>query len=316
MMSHPLQGGEAMKSIGFIGAGKVSFSMGKYLSLHEIPVTGYYDVNPASADEAATFTDSRRFPDEKELIAASDCIFIATPDDAIITVWNTIKTMDIKNRIIGIFSGSLSSSLFSGIGMTGAAGISIHPMYAFSDKFSDYRQLHTAKLTMEGESSAVAYFRELFETLGHTVSVIDSATSPSDGTERDISTLKMRYHCAASVASNLMIGLYEMSLSMLTDCGFSEEEAGSFLSPLIEKNVSAMLTTGPEKALTGPIERGDTETVKHHLEVMTPEERAVYLPLARRLTEIAKRKNPERDYRSMEELIQESREIWENKTQS
>ena len=279
-----------MKSVGFIGAGKVACSMGKYLSEHRLTVTGYYDENPASADEAATFTGSRMFHDEEELVAASDCIFIATPDDVIITVWNKIKSMDIRGKIIGIFSGSLSSELFSGIETTGASGISIHPMYAFSDRFSDYRQLHTARLTMEGASDAVEFFRELFERLGHTVSVIDSGA-------------KMRYHAAASVASNLMVGLYEMSLSMLTDCGFSEEEAGVFLSPLIEKNVSAMLEKGPQIALTGPVERGDTETVRHHLEVLTPEERAVYLPLARRLTQIAKRKNPGRDYRSLEELL-------------
>ena len=279
-----------MKKVGFIGAGKVACSMGKYFSEHGIPVTGYYDSNPDSADDAATFTGSRVFTDEEELVAASDCLFIATPDDVIVTVWNKIKTMDIREKIIGIFSGSLSSGLFSGIDLTGASGISIHPMYAFSDRFSDYRQLHTASFTMEGEESGVAFFRALFEEWGHTVSVIDSDK-------------KTRYHAAASVASNLMVGLYEMSLSMLTDCGFTAEEAGAFLSPLIEKNTAAMLEKGPEAALTGPVERGDVDTVRHHMKVLTPEERKVYIPLAKRLTAIAARKNPERDYRDMEELL-------------
>ena len=279
-----------MQNVGFIGAGKVACSMGRYLADRGIRVTGYYDTSELSADEAATFTSSEAFTDESAVIAASDVIFIATPDDVIASVWKKIRTMDISGKVIGIFSGSLSSHLFSGIETTGATGLSIHPMFAFSDRFSDYRELHNARFTMEGDSSAVAALRKCFEEWGHTVSVIDSDK-------------KLRYHAAASAASNLMVGLYDMSRAMLMDCGFSEEEAGEFLSPLIQKNVSAMLADGPVKALTGPIERGDTETVRHHLEVLTPEERAVYLPLAERLIGIAAKKNPERSYEAMRELL-------------
>lgn len=280
-----------MKSVGFIGAGKVACSMGRYLSEKGVTVTGYYDTSEVSADDAATFSNSKAFADKESVIAASEVVFIATPDDVISRVWDEIRTMDIKDKWIGIFSGSLSSNLFSGIETTGAAGFSIHPMYAFSDRFSDYRQLHTARFTLEGDPSCVDAFCEFLEGLGHTVSVI----SPDK---------KMRYHAAASVASNLMVGLYEMSLGILMDCGFSEKEAGAFLSPLIQKNVTAMLADGPVKSLTGPIERGDVETVKHHLDVLKDEEIDVYLPLARRLVEIAGKKNPGRNYDAMYEILE------------
>ena len=42
--------------IGIIGAGKVGFSVGKYLVERGIPVTGYYSRNPVSAKEAPEFT--------------------------------------------------------------------------------------------------------------------------------------------------------------------------------------------------------------------------------------------------------------------
>ncbi|MEE3467645.1 MAG: DUF2520 domain-containing protein [Eubacterium sp.] len=280
-----------MRTVGFIGAGKVACTMGRYLSERGIRIAGYYDTSEASADEAATFTSSEAFTSESAVIAASDVIFIATPDDVIATVWEKIRTMDIKDKFIGIFSGSLSSNLFSGIETTGAVGFSIHPMFAFSDKYSDYRQLHNTMFAMEGDPHAVEVIRALFEGLGHTVSVIDSDK-------------KYRYHAAASVASNLMVGLFDMSLVMLTDCGFSEEEARAFLSPIVEKNTTAMLEMGPIRALTGPIERGDIGTVKHHLEVLSKEERAVYLPLARRLVEISKEKNPTREYEQMERILE------------
>ena len=279
-----------MKKVGFIGAGKVACSMGKYLSESGVPVTGYYDTKDESANEAATFTKTGAFTDISEVIGSSDVIFIATPDDVISSVWEKIRTMDISGKIIGIFSGSLSSMLFHGIETYGATGVSIHPMYAFSDRFSDYRQLHTAMLTMEGDESAVEYMRTLFEGLGHRVFVMDREK-------------KMRYHAAASVASNLAVGLYDMSLSMLCDCGFSEEEAQALLTPLVEKNTSSMLKNGPVSALTGPIERGDVQTVRHHLEVMTPEEKAVYIPLGLRLLDIATIKNPGRDYEPIRQIL-------------
>ncbi len=282
-----------METVGFIGAGKVACTMGKYLSERDIRVTGYYDTSEASADEAATFTNSKAFTNETDVIAASDVIFIATPDDVIATVWEKIRTMNIKDKLIGIFSGSLSSNLFSGIETTGASGFSIHPMFAFSDRFSDYRELHNTRFAMEGDSRAVEVIRALFEGLGHTVTEIDSDK-------------KYRYHAAASVASNLMVGLYEMSLTMLVDCGFSEQEAGAFLSPLVRKNTAAMTEAGPVEALTGPIERGDADTVRHHLEVLTGEERAVYTPLAKRLVDIARKKNPDRDYKRLRELLEKN----------
>ena len=279
-----------MKKTGFIGAGKVACQMGKYFSENGIPVTGYTDISASSADEAATYTGTTAFRDNHSLIESSDVIFISTPDDVIGSVWDEIKTMDIKEKTIGIFSGSLSTDLFSGAKEAGASVVSAHPMYAFSDRFSDYRKLHTASFTLEGDDDAVAFMRGILEDLGHKVAVIDSSK-------------KMRYHAAASIASNMMIGLYDISLSMLTDAGFSDVDAVAFLSPLVQGNIRTVLETSPADALTGPIERGDTETVRHHLEVLTSAEKDVYLPLAKRLLTIAKKKNPGRDYDSMEKLL-------------
>jgi predicted short-subunit dehydrogenase-like oxidoreductase (DUF2520 family) len=58
-----------------------------------------------------------------------------------------------------------------------------------------------------------------------------------------------------------------------------------------------------EAALTGPVERGDTQTVKKHIDNISGDSRAIYILLSKRVLQIAKRKNPERDYRKMEELL-------------
>ncbi|MCR4604532.1 MAG: DUF2520 domain-containing protein [Eubacterium sp.] len=280
-----------MKKIGFIGAGKVACSMGRYLTENGIPVTGYSCPNRESVDYAATFTQTKAFSDNEEVILESDIIFIATPDGVISSVWESINKQNISGKIFAMFSGSLSSDLFSGIDAAGAYAASIHPMFAFSDRNSDYLKMNNISFTVEGDKTAVNQLLDIFEgKLGHSVTVIE----PKD---------KTRYHAAAATASNLMIGLYDMSLSMLVSCGFTEEAAAEIIRPLVENNAKAMLEKGAADALTGPVERCDTETVKKHLEVLSPEEKAVYIPLTKRLINISKTLHPERPYNEMEKLL-------------
>ena len=167
---------------------------------------------------------------------------------------------------------------------------SFHPMYAFSDKFTSYKQLNQVMFTAEGDKEALAELCPLLERLGNPVFVIKGKK-------------KERYHAAASLISNMMIGLYQMGIDMLVDCGFSETEARSLVKPLVEGNIQHLLGTSPEQALTGPIERGDVETIKKHLAQLTDREHQVYIGLGRTLTEVAERKNPHKDYAVIEELL-------------
>ena len=105
--------------------------------------------------------------------------------------------------------------------------------------------------------------------------------------------------------SNMMIGLYEMSLRMLCDCGFQKDEARRLVKPLVKGNMERLLETSSEEALTGPIERCDAETVEKHLAHLLENERAVYVNLGLTLADIAKRKNPARDYSAIEAVLKE-----------
>ena len=68
--------------IGFIGAGRVGCSLGKYLkeSAGEWQIEGYFSRSTESARAAAVFTDSRVIDHAELLAQISDMIFITTPD--------------------------------------------------------------------------------------------------------------------------------------------------------------------------------------------------------------------------------------------
>lgn len=276
--------------IGFIGAGKVGFSLGKYLADNNQPVVGYYSEIEEDAAEAAEFTKSKSYTDLELLVKDSEVLFLTVPDGLIETVWEQIKVTDIRGKIICHTSGALSSEIFSDISELGGFGFSIHPLFAVSDKYHSYKELSGSYFTIEGAKEKIEDMKALFESFGNTVCVIQKED-------------KVKYHGAAAIASNLVVGLIGLSRRLLMECGFDEESAHKALSPIIEGNVEHILKDGCEAALTGPIERNDMETVKKHLAVLEGNARTVYQSVSEEILEIAKMKNKDRDYHKMEEIL-------------
>ena len=280
--------------IGIIGAGKVGTTLGKYQSIHGKNGTGFYSRTHESADEAATFAETETYSSLCKLVEKSDVIFITTPDGVIHQVWGDLLHQDISNRIICHFSGSLSSHVFSGREEAGASGISMHPMYAFSDKFHSYEQFHTAYLTLEGDPEAVAVMKPMWEAIGHHVLTLKAED-------------KIKYHAAAAMASNEMLGLMQASLDILSECGFSEKDSMALLTPLVQGNIASMLEKGCVNALTGPVERGDAQTVRKHLQALEGSKAGkIYQSLGSTMVELAKRRNPDRDYTPVRTLFEKS----------
>lgn len=276
--------------IGFIGAGKVGFSLGKYLKTNNITVTGYYSRNEDSAKKASIFTGTKQFENLNEIINESDTIFITTPDGEIKNVWNEIKELSIKNKVICHCSGSLSSEIFSNINQYGAYGYSIHPMFAISDKHNSYKSLNKAFITIEGDSKYIEVFSKLISSLGNDVLIIDKNN-------------KSLYHAACVTVSNLVLGLINTGVKELMKCGFKEDRAIKALNPLISFNIENIKEKGIVSSLTGPIERGDIKTIKNHCNVLNNEDEIVYKLLSKNILELAKVKNEYRDYKRIEEYL-------------
>ena len=86
--------------IGFIGAGKVGCSIGKYLKEHGRPVAGYVSRHIESSEFAGTFTDTKAFENLQEMTESCDILCITTTDREIENVWNELQKQDLKDKII------------------------------------------------------------------------------------------------------------------------------------------------------------------------------------------------------------------------
>ena len=110
--------------IGFIGAGKVGFTFGRYIQERRelvsgktdgsvcMEVGGYYSASRESAELAAQFTDTCVYESLEQLCEYCEVIFLTVPDGQIGEVWKSIKDLDICGRIICHASGAMTSDIF------------------------------------------------------------------------------------------------------------------------------------------------------------------------------------------------------------
>lgn len=278
-------------TIGFIGAGRVGFTLGRYFFDKNLEISGFFSKTYEHACDAAEFTYSKPYKTIRELVADSQIIFITVPDTNIYDVYLQIKKYDIKDKILCHCSGALSTNIFEGIEETGAYAYSVHPVFAINDKKESYKKLSNAFFTVEGNEETMAVIKEIFEVIKNPFQVISAEN-------------KNKYHAALVMSSNLVIGLYHTSLKLLEECGFSYLDANEVLKPLFLNNAENLYKNGCINALTGPIDRNDIKTVNRHLSSINNNLAIdIYKLLSSEVLEIAKQKYPNRDYEELEKNI-------------
>lgn len=274
--------------IGFIGAGRVGVSLGKYLKEKGRKVGGYYSLSPKSARWAAAFTETSYYESLQEIISSCDMILFTVPDGAIARVWEEAEPY-VSGKIVGHCSGLHSSKIFSNTGSKEFYAYSIHPLFAVSSKEHSWKELSEILFTIEGDEKYLHTIEEMFTQMGNRTRIISAEN-------------KIKYHAAAALSSNYMTALFFMAQNLFLECGFEEKEAAEELYQLAKGNLDHILEQGCAEALTGPLERNDLETVTRHISALNPEMQKVYRANAGYLIQVAEKKHPDRDYSAMRKI--------------
>lgn len=276
--------------VGFIGAGRVGTTLGKYFHDHNALVAGYYSRSEESARASAIFTDTACYSSIAELTYDCNMLFITVPDGLIESVWNEVSKYDINGKCICHCSGAMSSSVFNNITGHGAFGYSIHPLCAVSSKENSYKNFSDVFFAVEGSDEYRDRIIDWLSAMGNPVSGIASDK-------------KVMYHAAAVLASNLGVALYNMAAGILADCGIEADTAGKALSGLFLGNCQNIVSQGPVKALTGPVDRNDINTINKHMEALDGNALEVYKLLSMELIKVAALKNPDTDYSELMQIL-------------
>ena len=236
--------------VSFIGAGKVGCSLARYLAADpargqkDVELAGFFSASAESARAAADFAGGRAFASAEEAAREAELVFVTTPDGRIAEIAAQLAAaadasdLDLAGKVFAHCSGALASDALSPLRERGAAVCSAHPLYAVSSRFDCWRELSQAWFTLEGDDEATSLLQDLLAARGNHVARI-----PADQ--------KTRYHAAAVMASNLVVGLYDMAASELTTCGFAPADAEAALAALFLGNAHHIAEDGVEASLTG-----------------------------------------------------------------
>jgi predicted short-subunit dehydrogenase-like oxidoreductase (DUF2520 family) len=202
----------------------------------------------------------------------SEIALLCVPDDQIESACETIAVAVPPLRLVGHTSGATPLAALAAARRRGAETFGLHPLQTVPDGATS---LAGAPCAVSGSShDARDAAAALAEQLGMKPFALDD--------ER-----RAAYHAAASMASNFLVALEESAAELLGEIGV--DDARELLAPLVLRSAANWAERGGA-ALTGPIARGDEETVARHLEAIAevrPELADLYRVLADRTRALA-----------------------------
>jgi predicted short-subunit dehydrogenase-like oxidoreductase (DUF2520 family) len=213
-------------------------------------------------------------------LASDSTLFLAVPDGVVSSYAAKLARLNIPERASVVHvSGSLGLDALDALRPQHAVG-SFHPLQSFPaprppDAFHG--------ITVAVDASTPSLRRRLAKLARD----LGGRPRHVDDSQRAL------YHVAAVFASNYVIaGVYE-GTRLLEASGWPPAEAERALISLVEGVVANLRKRGTVKALTGPIRRGDVDTVERHLIALrslgnAPQPDAIYRMLGQIALEIAK----------------------------
>ncbi|MBI3015965.1 MAG: DUF2520 domain-containing protein, partial [Candidatus Tectomicrobia bacterium] len=272
------------KAFSIIGAGTVGTAIGCLLARQGYQPVGVASRRLVSARRAAQRMGAQAYSTiPADVVQRSRYVFIATPDRAISQVAQTLLASGrlARGALLAHFSGAHSWRILGPCRQAGIHGASLHPLYTFPDVDAAIESMKSVWFTVEGDPGGVRLARPLVRALGGKILNLPE-TLP-----------KPLYHGAASSASNFLVTLISYSIRILESGGLGHKEALRALFPLIRATLDNVERLGPAGALTGPIARGDVETVAAQLQALdqhAPELAPLFRALASYTVRVAQEK--------------------------
>ncbi|MSR36060.1 MAG: DUF2520 domain-containing protein [Gemmatimonadetes bacterium] len=262
----------------FVGPGRTGLSLGYALwqagTLETLTYCGRRPEPPAHPlfiEDRATYRFGLVRPE-----LGTTAVFLTVPDDVLPEMAHALAGQGTAPDGCSAFhcSGALSVEVLAPLHARGYHVGSIHPMQALAHPITGAERLRGSWFAVSGEPEALAVARRFVAELDGDTLSIPVARRPL-------------YHAAAVVASNYLPVLAALAARLLVLAGADEDDALPALLPLMRGTIENIAELGLSSALTGPVARGDVETVRLHLRSLPERERRVYRDLGREAVELA-----------------------------
>ena len=262
--------------VGIVGAGRVGAVLGAALIAAGHDVVAASGLSAASAERAARLLPGVPLLPADEVVAASDLVVLAVPDDILAGLVTGLAETGAWRRGQLLFhtSGAHGLAVLAPAERAGVLSLALHPAMTFSGGPEDSQRLVAAPF---GVTSRPEH-RPVAETL-----VLEMGGEPFWVDEPD----RGLYHAALVTGANHLVTLVAEAADLLRTAGVADP--ARVLTPLLTAALDNGLRRG-DRGLTGPVSRGDVGTVAEHLATLAdraPSSVDAYVALAKRTTERA-----------------------------
>jgi predicted short-subunit dehydrogenase-like oxidoreductase (DUF2520 family) len=209
----------------------------------------------------------------------SDVVWFCVPDDAIAEVARLLaEKADWKGRVALHSSGALVGDELAVLRRRGAHVASVHPMMTFvagssqagSLQNDSQRSFAGVPFAIEGDAAAVRACRVIVKELGGKAHAIRRQD-------------KVAYHAWGTFASPLLTALLATTERVAAAAGVNRREAKRRMLPILQQTLANYAARDAAGSFSGPIVRGDVETIRRHLRALrkVPVAGEVYAALAK-----------------------------------
>jgi predicted short-subunit dehydrogenase-like oxidoreductase (DUF2520 family) len=262
----------AKPRIAIVGAGSLASALA--VALHD---AGYAIDEIVSREQAASLRRARRLARQVGASAATvararmqaEVVWFCVPDGAITGAAESLAdAVEWKGRVALHSSGALTSDELALLRRRGAASASVHPLMTFVR--GSRPSLVDVPFALEGDTAAVRMARRIVKKLGGRKYSIRKED-------------KAAYHAWGTFASPLLTALLVTGEHVAAAAGVRRKAARQMMLAMIRQTLANYAALEGAGAFSGPIIRGDIDTVKRHLRTLRsiPLAQEVYVSLAR-----------------------------------
>lgn len=265
---------EYIMRLGIIGAGRVGTS---FVLAMPSAVEGILCSTKEHTTQRAQSLKVKAYTDGAALLRNCDVLLLTVRDDVIGSVAaslaDSLTGADRRETCILHCSGAMDLSSLEPLSALGYSVGSLHPLQSFAAPSGDL--LRHIYMAVDGDDRAK-------ETALFLVKALDSKPLFVPQEERVL------YHAAACFCSNYVVTAVALGQRLMRRWTETDGEAAQSLMPLLKGTVGNLERTDRwQKALTGPVSRGDTGTVAKHLDAMPKELVGPYCAFSRAAGELS-----------------------------
>jgi predicted short-subunit dehydrogenase-like oxidoreductase (DUF2520 family) len=269
----------ARLAVGVISAGRVGSVLGAALARAGHHVVGVSAVSQASRRRAEELLPEVPVLDPPAVAQAADLLLLAVPDDELGgLVRGLVATGSLRSgQIVVHTSGAHGVAVLAPAAEAGALCLALHPVMTFTGRAEDLLRMTAASVGVTAADDD-----EIAWSVGEAL-VVEMDADPVRIPEH----VRPLYHAALAHGANHLVTLVAECADLLRSAGVAGGER--LLGPLLSAALDNALRHG-DRALTGPVSRGDVGTVRKHLAVLAeqaPEVLPSYRVLARRTADRA-----------------------------